>query len=184
MFRNVLPKFKITKYVKTFQFLFSRNCSNSELSVGIKENKLKNVNNIVDIEKTFYNFVKNIPDECNVGNIDLIIDSVTSIAIISMNNPNSLNAMSGKMMIEFNEITKRLLQWKDGKAVVLIGANNQFCSGGDLKNFMNHLETDKLGYMMSCYMHKVMREFSLLPMPTIAVIEGQTLGGGAEVCSI
>ena len=92
-----------------------------------------------------------------------------------------MNAMTGKMMLQFDEVTEELTKWRNGKAVFLIGKNNQFCSGGDLKNFMNHLKTPELGALMSCYMHKVMKRFSTLPMSTVAIIEGQTLGGGAEV---
>jgi Enoyl-CoA hydratase/carnithine racemase len=186
MFQYVLRKrFKSIELFQTVRSLFSRSYSISRPpSEHAKEKYDGSILNNNEIEKTFYNFVKTtIPDECNVGDIDLTIDNASSIAIISMNNPKSLNAMSGQMMIEFNKITKHLsTSWKDGKAIVLTGANNQFCSGGDLKNFMNFLETEKLGYMMSCYMHKVMKDFSMLPMPTVAVIEGQTLGGGAEVC--
>ncbi|XP_066934329.1 ethylmalonyl-CoA decarboxylase-like [Clytia hemisphaerica] len=89
--------------------------------------------------------------------------------------------MTGKMMLELHEVTQELKQWRHGKLVLLKGKSKQFCSGGDLKNFMNYLKTPELGYMMSCFMHYTMKDFSKLPMSTIALIEGQTLGGGAEI---
>ena len=139
----------------------------------------ENANANENQKEEFHKFVSYLPPENNIGNINLIKHEET--AVVSIENPSFMNAMTGKMMIELEEITNELSKWKTGKAVFLIGKNNQFCSGGDLKNFMNHLTTPSHGAMMSSYMHWVMRQFSLLEMTTVAIIEGQTLGGGAEV---
>ena len=130
----------------------------------------------------FVNFVEKVlPKETQVGTVKLTLDDHNGTAIVCIDNPNSLNAMTGRMMLDFEEVTQELKHWQNGKLVILMGNNNQFCSGGDLRNFMNHLKTPELGYMMSCFMHRVMNDFWKLPMPSIAIIEGQTLGGGAEV---
>ena len=129
----------------------------------------------------FSKFVKNLPPENNIGSISLSKNDNTQTAVVCIENPTFKNAMTGKMMLQFDDVTEELSKWKDGKAVFLIGKDNQFCSGGDLKNFMNHLKTPELGTLMSCYMQSVMKRFSTLPMSTVAIIEGQTLGGGAEV---
>ena len=133
----------------------------------------------------FANFVEKVlPKETQVGNVNLTQDEQNGTAIVCIENPTSLNAMTGRMMLDFEEVTHKLKHWRHGKLVLLKGKNKQFCSGGDLKNFMNHLKTPELGYTMSCFMHKVMQDFSKLPIPTVALIEGQTLGGGAEVLII
>lgn len=36
------------------------------------------------------------------------------------------------MIVQLREVTKQLWNWKEGKAVVLCGANGNFCSGLDL----------------------------------------------------
>lgn len=141
----------------------------------------ENANANENQKEEFHKFVSYLPPENNIGNINLIKHEET--AVVSIENPSFMNAMTGKMMIELEEITNELSKWKTGKAVFLIGKNNQFCSGGDLKNFMNHLTTPSHGAMMSSYMHWVMRQFSLLEMTTVAIIEGQTLGGGAEIAT-
>ena len=156
----------------------------SNFAKSYKELPQRYYSSSTDVTKReeFYKFVRNLPPENNIGSISLSKNEETHTAVVCIENLTFMNAMTGKMMLDFEEITEDLSKWKNGKAVFLIGKNNQFCSGGDLKNFMNHLKTPELGALMACYMHGVMRKFSSLTLSTVAVIEGQTLGGGAEVC--
>ena len=166
-----LPKNKIFSYI-------------SKYARSNKWNKGRYYSSLLGDEamrEEFSKFVKNLPPENNIGSINLSKNDNTQTAVVCIENPTFMNAMTGKMMLQFDEVTEELTKWRNGKAVFLIGKNNQFCSGGDLKNFMNHLKTPELGALMSCYMHNVMKRFSTLPMSTVAIIEGQTLGGGAEV---
>lgn len=133
------------------------------------------------ITADFEQFVKNVPPYCEEGKILLDFDNEKGIAFIRLDNPKSKNALTGPMMIQLSRITSALEHWRDGKAAVLIGNNNQFCSGGDLKKFMNYLKTPELGYLMSAYMQDLMKRFSELPLLKVAVVQGKTVGGGAEV---
>ncbi|KAF7273249.1 hypothetical protein GWI33_014037 [Rhynchophorus ferrugineus] len=102
------------------------------------------------------------------------------IAIITLDNPQKRNAISGKMMADFRKCVQRLQQWKNGKAVILQGANHNFCSGGDL-DFVRTCHTEKDAYYFSYLMAETLDSFSRLPLISIALVHGPTLGGGAEI---
>lgn len=115
------------------------------------------------------------------GEITLSKENDSGVAQIILDNPSAKNAISGSMAIQFNEVITRLEKWNEGRVVILSGSKNQFCSGGDLKNFMSRLDTPQKGVMMCQYMQTLMLRFSALPYLNVAMIQGSTLGGGAEV---
>ena len=115
------------------------------------------------------------------GEITLSKENDSGVAQITLNNPSAKNAISGSMAVQFNEVITTLEKWNEGRVVILSGSKNQFCSGGDLKNFMSRLVTPQKGAMMCQYMQQLMLRFSALPYLNVALIQGNTLGGGAEV---
>lgn len=102
------------------------------------------------------------------------------VAVISLTNVKNRNAMSGKMMVKLAKIVDELEQWKDGKAVILTGENGTFCSGADLM-VARRILTHEEGEMMSSLMHDTVLRFKSLPFISVAAIQGQALGGGAEL---
>ncbi|CAH0561813.1 unnamed protein product [Brassicogethes aeneus] len=102
------------------------------------------------------------------------------IAIIYINYPEKKNAMSGKMMVDFRKAIKELENWPDGKAVILTGLNENFCSGGDLA-YTRKCSSKKDGFYLSSIMQDVLKRYRKLPMVTVSLIHGPTLGGGAEI---
>jgi ethylmalonyl-CoA/methylmalonyl-CoA decarboxylase len=119
----------------------------------------------------------------NLGGGDVLLQRLDyhghNIAVISLANPKNRNALSGKMMVQLAEIVDELQQWSEGKAVILRGVENTFCSGADLvvaRNILTHEE----GEMMCTLMHDTVLRFKYLPLISVAVAEGQSLGGGAE----
>lgn len=105
------------------------------------------------------------------------------IAVITLANDKSRNAMSGRMMVKLAEIVDELERWQDGKAVILNGLNKTFCSGADLtvaRSILTHEE----GEMMCSFMHDTVLRFKALPFISVAAVQGQALGGGAEASII
>lgn len=85
------------------------------------------------------------------------------------------------MMVDFRKCLDELEEWKEGKAVLLCGLGQNFCSGGDL-NFARSAGTPKEGYYMSCIMQDILKRFRRLSLITVSLVHGPTLGGGAEIC--
>ncbi|KAK7487538.1 hypothetical protein BaRGS_00021240, partial [Batillaria attramentaria] len=116
------------------------------------------------------------------GTVELTKDSDTGIAVLTLNNPGKKNALSGSMMVELADHVTALGQWKEGKGVILTGADNAFCSGGDLKTVAAILNSHD-GERMSEFMHDSLTRLHALPLISLALLQGVALGGGAELAT-
>ncbi|WAR23436.1 ECHD1-like protein [Mya arenaria] len=114
------------------------------------------------------------------GSVDISKDEESGIATVTMCNSGKKNAFTGKMMVDLLDCVTELEQWTAGKGVVLTGADNSFCSGGDLETVKRVLGN---GYgMCELMQHTTSRLFDL-PMVSCAAISGHALGGGAELAT-
>lgn len=118
---------------------------------------------------------------------DLIESFEDGIATLTMNRPAARNAMSGEMMAALHEALPRLAQNPDVRLVVLTGAGNAFCAGGDVKSFAS--QADKGGSPLSPEMRtqglRISMELSKLlhemAKPTLAIIPGPAAGAGLSL---
>lgn len=83
-------------------------------------------------------------------------------------------------MVQLRECVLSLETWKEGKAVILCGKGTNFCSGGDL-NFVRATNTPQHGLDMSVWMQDVLKRLKKLPLISVCIVQGPTLGGGAEL---
>lgn len=114
------------------------------------------------------------------GSVTLDKDERSGIAVVSLDNNKKKNALSGSMMCELNDIINELQSWQTGKGLILRGENKTFCSGGDLDTFKN-IPSPEQGYSMSGFIGQCMQNLSQLPLISVALVEGNALGGGAEM---
>lgn len=84
----------------------------------------------------------------------------------------------GKMMVDFSDCVDKLECWEAGKAVILTGAGNSFCSGGELQTVNAILSR---GGEMCKHMQDISSRLFNLPLVSVAAISGHALGGGAEL---
>eukprot|EP00128_Syssomonas_multiformis_P002553 Colp12_sorted_trinity150504_noHs@19053 len=104
------------------------------------------------------------------------------VAVITLDNPQRRNALSGHMMARFAEHVDTLEKW-DGTGVILQGAQNTFCSGADLSVAKDYLSTSEAGQDMCYFMQDTLTRFRRLPIISVAAIEGNAIGGGAELAT-
>ena len=102
------------------------------------------------------------------------------IYVITLNRPQSMNAMNTRMAIEMIEVFKQLKENDQARTIILTGSGERsFCVGADLKerNGMTQKEWKK--------QHDLFEELTELirnyPFPVIACINGFALGGGMEI---
>lgn len=114
------------------------------------------------------------------GRVSLHKDETTGIATILLDHPEKRNAMSGIMMVQLRDCIEVLEKWKDGKAVILYGNGNHFCSGADL-NFVKANATPQAGLNMSTWMQDALSRLQRLPLISLCLLQGPCLGGGAEI---
>ncbi|XP_025831602.1 ethylmalonyl-CoA decarboxylase-like [Agrilus planipennis] len=114
------------------------------------------------------------------GNVNLSKNEDTGIATLVLNNPEKRNAISGQMMVHLRDCIEELEKWKSGKAVILQGHNNIFCSGADL-DFVRAAGTKQGASYMSTWMQDTLNRLQRLPLISVSLLEGFAIGGGAEV---
>lgn len=103
---------------------------------------------------------------------------------LTLNRPESRNAMSLKMVEEIEAVFDAIADRRDVRAVVLRGAGGHFCAGGDIKD-MAGARGQTGGEGKPDGLAVVNRRFGTLitkvdraPQATVAVLEGAVLGGG------
>ena len=128
---------------------------------------------------------------------DHLIETIDDgVATLTMNRPEARNALSGPMMAGLTEAIPRLGQDPNVRVVVLTGAGDAFCAGGDVKGFASSANASREGSNRPGFEQRVqgLRQSTVLmewlhemPKPTLAVIPGPAAGGGlsfALACDI
>ena len=103
------------------------------------------------------------------------------VATITLNRPERKNPLTFDSYAELRDMFRALEQATDVKAVVLTGAGDNFCSGGDVHEIIGPLTQMTMPEMleftrMTGNLIKAMR---LCPQPIIAAIDGICAGAGA-----
>jgi enoyl-CoA hydratase len=102
-----------------------------------------------------------------------------TVATIELDNQ-PLNLVTGEMMEALDAACDALARDPDVRAVVVAGAGERaFCAGSDVKEFEGLAGRVAQGKLL--YEKYVYRKLAELPVPTIAAIEGDALGGGLEL---
>ena len=104
-----------------------------------------------------------------------------SVAIITLNRPERKNPLTFDSYAELRDTFRALVDCDDVKAVVLTGARDNFCSGGDVLEIIAPLtERDMKGLLAFTRMTgDVVKAFRACPQPVIAAIDGVCVGAGA-----
>jgi enoyl-CoA hydratase len=116
----------------------------------------------------------------------LTLDLKEAVATVTLNRPESRNAMSAQLMREMITCAAKLAARRDVDAVIVRGSGKSFSAGADLKDAARWgnqtLPLDeqravaKLGFEMA-------RAWEELPQITIAAIEGYAIGGGLALAA-
>ncbi|XP_018612686.2 ethylmalonyl-CoA decarboxylase [Scleropages formosus] len=113
------------------------------------------------------------------GSVDLV-KKECGIAVLTISNPERMNAFSGTMMLQLQEQVTQLEGWREGKGLVVRGAAGTFCSGSDL-NAVRAISNPEDGVKMCKFMQDTLTRLLRLPLISVALVEGRALGGGAEL---
>jgi enoyl-CoA hydratase/carnithine racemase len=105
------------------------------------------------------------------------------VAVVTVNNASRLNAMHSALMDEFVERLSPLMADAELRALVLTGAGDKaFIGGADIRE-MSALTNAEDGRRFITRLHRCCDAIRALPVPTIARINGLTLGGGLEMAA-
>jgi enoyl-CoA hydratase/carnithine racemase len=104
-----------------------------------------------------------------------------NVAIVTLNRPEKKNPLTFDSYAELRETFRALVDCEDVKAVVLTGAGESFCSGGDVLEIIAPLtERDMKGLLAFTRMTgDVVKAIRACPQPVIAAVDGVCVGAGA-----
>jgi enoyl-CoA hydratase len=112
---------------------------------------------------------------------EVAIEVNGGIAVITIDRPDSRNAIAQGTMSELHIGLDTLENSEEIAVVVLRGAGDRaFVSGGDLKDLAAIRDLPS-AVEMATNMRRFLDRLSTFPAPVIAAINGSAIGGGAEV---
>lgn len=116
---------------------------------------------------------------------DLIESVKDGVAVLTMNRPDRLNALSRPMLDAMLEALARLAEDGAVGVVVLTGAGRGFCAGGDVKAMAEGGETmgvtlEERAQALRSRM-ETSRWLHEMPKPTIAMVRGAAAGAGLSL---
>lgn len=102
------------------------------------------------------------------------------IVILTLNRPESMNAMNTKMALELIEALHELKYDDSVRVLIITGSGTKsFCVGADLKE--RNGMTQKDWKKQHDYFEEVTEKIREFPYPVIGAINGYALGGGLEI---
>lgn len=102
------------------------------------------------------------------------------LAVITIDNP-PLNVISKQVFRELGETFDELSKDTETVAVLITGAGNiAFAAGADIKEFPSMMGNPNMKEMVK-ESHAVLTKIEQFSKPTMAVLNGLTLGGGCEL---
>ena len=114
------------------------------------------------------------------------IDVADGVADVRLVRADKHNALDWPMFQALDAATDELAARNDVRCVVLSGEGPSFCSGLDFPSFMagdvgvDDMITDVPGEVANI-VQRVTYDWQRLPMPVVAAIHGNCLGGGAQL---
>jgi enoyl-CoA hydratase len=106
------------------------------------------------------------------------------VATVVVDRPATRNAIDRRAMATFNAVLDRIEQGIEAGKVSVVGlrggGDRVFVSGGDLKE-LAQIRTEADASAMSRTMRSVLDRVATLPVPTVAMLNGDAYGGGGEV---
>jgi methylglutaconyl-CoA hydratase len=110
----------------------------------------------------------------------VIVDEKNGIVTLTLNRPDSANALSLALLSEFQEVLTELRFRSDVRVVILTGAGSKaFCAGADLKE-RRGMDENQVRKTVG-QIRGVVEGVANLPMPVIAAVNGVAFGGGTEL---
>jgi len=115
----------------------------------------------------------------------VLYESRPPAVVITINRPDKRNALSRKLIASLTEAFERAKGDSAARCVLFTGAGPAFCAGMDLTELSETIEAERAVIWDDAL--KLAKLFDLiytLPKPTIAVVNGPAVAGGAGLVSV
>ena len=103
------------------------------------------------------------------------------IGLLRINRPQARNALNGAAREEFAKAIDAFSRDKMLRALIITGTGEKaFASGGDIRELANEPNPSD-GEQLSAIMGGALKQLTTLPVPVIAAVNGDAIGGGCEI---
>ncbi|MDB5980438.1 MAG: enoyl-CoA hydratase [Pseudomonas sp.] len=118
-------------------------------------------------------------------NPTVLIERQDSIAIVTLSNPEKMNALTLSMWQDLGDVMSELSADHSVRCVVLRGAGEQaFAAGADVSEFPAVRANAAQARVYADVTSAAMRAVADCPHPVIAMIHGVCVGGGLEIAAL
>ena len=106
------------------------------------------------------------------------LDVADGLARVTLNRPDAANAVDLDLARDLLGVTEQLRERSDVRAVLLAGAGERFCAGGDVKAF--HAVPDLPAHLrrITGALHPAVANLVALDAPVVAAVQGSAAGAG------
>ncbi|MCC7402910.1 MAG: 3-hydroxyacyl-CoA dehydrogenase/enoyl-CoA hydratase family protein [Bdellovibrionales bacterium] len=106
-----------------------------------------------------------------------------STGFLQFYRPDSMNALNEEVVEQLSNQWDRLESDPRVSRVILLGAGKAFVAGADIKFFIDNMDKKDLEriYQFTAFGHQVLEKIESSRKPSIAYLDGLTLGGGLEL---
>lgn len=109
----------------------------------------------------------------------LLLELHSGVLHITLNRPDSHNAMSLQMVSELRSVLTTVRDDRGVRALVIGGAGGHFCAGGDLKDMASARAQGSGAHRdLNRVFGALLQEVQQAPQVVITVLQGAVLGGG------
>ena len=112
---------------------------------------------------------------------NILLENEGQISTITINRPQSLNALNGATISELSEALSQLEQDSNCRVIIITGSGEKsFVAGADIKEFSDFGQ-DKAKELARNGQNSLFNKIENLRKPVIAAVNGFALGGGLEL---
>jgi enoyl-CoA hydratase len=111
----------------------------------------------------------------------LTLEIAESLAIVTVNRPDKLNALNATVIAELDKAFTELAQREQVRAIILTGAGRAFVAGADIAEIADAADGPAGLEALSQVGSRVFTKIERLNKPVIAAVNGFALGGGLEL---
>ncbi len=113
---------------------------------------------------------------------DVLLERADGVAVVTLNRPNALNALSQGVMQALDAVVDELAADKTLRAVIVTGQGRAFSAGGDLLEFHDKLHDSPQRLIETlAFNQRVFAKLEALPVPVIGAVNGTAVAGGLEL---
>ncbi|MBI5034768.1 MAG: enoyl-CoA hydratase/isomerase family protein [Chloroflexi bacterium] len=119
-----------------------------------------------------------------MNNSQILFEIQDTIATITLNRPDKLNAISMAMLEQIEATVAQLENNREARVVIMTGAGDRaFSVGADINEWEKVIADDPIAMWRAWDRpgHRVFDRLARLHLPTIAAINGYAFGGGLEL---